>query len=193
MITTIAEHQIDLDLLPVGAKILDLGCRGFLFANELKRLGHNVLCVDMDSLEGGEYLQFAVVGDLHDSGGYVPIERSPDPQATRIKQGHKIDNNEWVKSITISKILRTYFSGKPIDCIKMDIEGGEWEVIMMLKKAPAKQLSIEFHLHTGVYGTNEMTEMVTKLESLGYEAASHELTKQHGLGLNYWDSLFILK
>jgi len=77
--------------------------------------------------------------------------------------------------------------------IKIDIEGSEYEVIMSLEKAPAKQLSIEFHLHTGVYGHYEMTMMEDKLKALGYYPAQHERTSEHGAGFNYWDSLWILK
>ena len=78
------------------------------------------------------------------------------------------------------------------DVIKMDVEGAEYEIIMAQEKAPTKQWSIEFHLHTGIYTQKEMIEMEKKLMLLGYTAIQHELKAEHGAGYNYWDSLFVL-
>ena len=77
------------------------------------------------------------------------------------------------------------------DLIKVDIEGAEYEAIMALTKAIAKQISIEFHLHTGIYQEAQVEEMVAHLEKLGYTTVSHEKTSDHGLPPNYWSSLFI--
>ena len=41
MITEIAEHSVDLSLLPLKANILDIGCRGFLFKEGNKYLFNN--------------------------------------------------------------------------------------------------------------------------------------------------------
>ena len=75
----------------------------------------------------------------------------------------------------------------------MDVEGAEYDIIMGLDYVPATQLSIEFHLHTGIYQQHEIDQMVDKLKGLGYGVASHEYTSEHGSGFNYWSSLFILK
>lgn len=79
------------------------------------------------------------------------------------------------------------------DLIKMDIEGSEFNVIMSMTRPMAKQLSIEFHLHTDAYAQIGMQLMERQLKNLGYESVSHKLTEQYGAGYNYWDSLFILK
>jgi hypothetical protein len=184
MITVIAEHSVDLSQLPKKANILDLGCRGFLFAAELVRLGHNVFPVDIGVLENVpmNYYRFGI-GQFD---GQCDILHSKDPQGTRMTPGFGIP---MFTLKSFSKHVDVDFW----DLIKIDIEGSEYEVIMSLNEPPAKQLSIEFHLHTGIYGIQQMAEMRDKLTSLGYEAVSHEMTKQHGLGLNFWDSLFILK
>lgn len=180
-IETVAEHSYCPDLLPENANILDLGCRGFLFTNYFRGNGHNVIAVDIDSFERTDYKQIAIAGH----NGLVGIERGNDPQGTRVKPGQEIPSLTLERFILIQEI--------EFDLIKMDIEGSEYDVIMSLTKAPAKQLSIEFHLHTGVYGLAEVNEMVNKLESLGYKIMQHERTKAHGCGENYWDSLFILQ
>lgn len=180
-ITQIHEHNVCLELLPDCAKILDIGARGFLFTNHFRKLGHDVIALDIDDLEGGPYERIAITG----KSGLVGVDRTVDPQATKICEGDE------VKAYTLedfSALAQTPFW----DLIKIDVEGAEFEIIQSLKKAPSKQLSIEFHLHTGIYSRFDVDTMVAKLVRLGYKIVSHELTSQHGCGMNYWSSLFVL-
>lgn len=181
-IEVIAEHSIDIDLLPEKAMVLDLGCRGFLFTDELRRREHTVLAVDIDKFDRDDYFQFAI----SDKVGRVGIKRTSDPQATMIMDGSEVMCMDLKMLMLTSRV--DFF-----DLIKMDIEGSEYEVIMSMDRPYAKQLSIEFHLHTGVYGETEMLLMENKLLSLGYFPVKHDKTRQHGLSYNYWDSLWILK
>lgn len=181
-IETIAEHSVDVDLLPENAKILDLGCLGFLFTDEMRRLGHTVMSVDIQKLDREDYFQIAI----SDKVGRVGVKRTKDAQAATITDGDEIMCMDLNMLMLLSRV--DFF-----DLIKIDIEGSEYEVIMSLDKAPARQISIEFHLHTGVYGENEMLLMENKLLYLGYFPVQHDKTKQHGLSYNYWDSLWILQ
>ncbi len=187
---TIAEHQVEISLLPYAAKILDLGCRGFLFSNEMKRRGYSVTCVDCDPTiydSQNWYYNIAITN----RNGWVAIERSNDPQATRVNHRNDGAPSGLVPAMTLeafSRMVHTDFW----DFIKTDVEGSEYEIIMGLRVPPAKQIEVEFHRHTGIYGDTQVKEMVNKLESLGYLVASHEKTAQHGLQPNYWSSLFIL-
>lgn len=183
MIEVIAEHSVDISLLPDKALILDAGCRGMLFANEMRRRGHVVVPLDCDDLSPfTQYNRYA----LSDHDGRVGIRRTNDPQATTICDGDE------VPCISLNSLADVYHLDI-FDLIKLDIEGSEYEVIMSMNRSYAKQLSIEFHLHTGVYGDNEMLLMENKLLSLGYFPIKHDRTSQHGMGLNYWDSLWILQ
>jgi hypothetical protein len=179
---TVAEHTYEETLLPERANILDLGCRGFLFSGKLKQMGHEVYPVDIDYLGPEGYFQVGIGGSI----GRCSIKKGNDPQATQKVQGHD------VLMLTIDRFSRDV-KVDFWDLIKIDIEGSEYEVIMSLTEPPAKQLSIEFHLHTKVYGDKEVKEMEDKLVSLGYYPAKHDKTSEHGCGLNYWDSLWILK
>jgi len=182
-IQIIHEHKVAIDLLPDYAVILDLGCRGFGFTAYFRGLEHFVVAVDMDELpEFMEYKRLAIT----DYTGYIGIDKPMDKQATHVCHG---DDVECMTLADFTKSVDVRFW----DLIKMDVEGSEYEIIMDLKEPPGTQLSIEFHLHTNIYGTDEMTKMIQKLESLGYISVDHELTNQHGAGMNYWDSLFILE
>lgn len=181
--TTIAEHTIDVSLLPVtGGKIMDVGCRGFQFADELERLGHHVYPIDIEILNGRRHYILAIAG----YNGKCSVQKSKDPQATRMMAGFDIP---CYTISGFSKVVDVKFW----DLIKLDIEGAEYEVIMSLTEPPAKQLSIEFHLHTKIYPESAIKEMEDKLISLGYFPVKHDKYPAHGLEANYWDSLWILK
>lgn len=184
---TVAEHTFEETLLPEKANILDLGCRGFLFTNELQRLGHNVYPVDADKLFGS-YYQFAITN----FNGYADLYKSNDPAATRLNKRHDYQSDSSVVTMTLQR-FSDHVGVKLWDLIKIDIEGSEYEVIMSLTEPPAKQISVEFHCHTGIYGMREVKQMEDKLLSFGYYPAKHDKTQAHGMGFNYWDSLFILQ
>jgi hypothetical protein len=184
-IEKIHEHSVCTSLLPDGANILDIGCRGFLFTDYFRAKGHIVFAIDPDELGRDDYIRCAI----SDFDGFVGVKvNSNDPQSTTIYKKLIYDIAFDIRCYTIES-----FSNLVWHLIKIDAEGSEYEIIMSLKKAPAKQLSIEFHLHTGVYGMYEMTLMQDKLKALGYTAVQHEMTSEHGAGENYWNSLFILK
>lgn len=127
---------------------------------------------------------------ITDYDGYGYVIESDDKQALRFSR-----NNESKIRVPCS-MLRTYMTDVRVnffDLIKVDIEGSEYDVIMSLNKPPATQLSIEFHLHTGVYGSKEMSDMGNKLKQLGYFTIQHNKYEAHGCSENYWDSVFILK
>jgi hypothetical protein len=190
LITTVAEHQIDLNLLPERATILDLGCLGMLFTREMRRRGHNVYAVDIQAIDE-DYHRVAITN----YNGYGYIVYTKDRQAVRFSMDDGIHfspgETERIKCKTLATFMRD-IKVDFFDYIKCDVESSEYQIIMSLNKAPSRQFECEFHLHTGLYGDNEVSNMVGKLMSLGYKIASHEKTAQHGCGLNYWSSLFIL-
>lgn len=177
----IAEHTIDLDLLPEKAVIIDLGCRGFEFTDYFVNIGDVVYSVDIDILPR-KYDRIAITGQ----NGRVGIKRTDDPQATSVKEGNEIVSMRLDSYLDMHGILFA-------DLIKIDVEGSEKEIILSLTQSIAKQLSIEFHLHTGAYSQPDVVLMVAKLQSLGYKTVQHKLEARHGAGFNYWDSLFILE
>lgn len=181
--TTIAEHTVDLSLIPRGGTVLDIGCRGFLFTDEMERLGFDVYPVDIDLLgTSRRYYILAIAGH----NGKCAVKKDKDPQATRMTDGFDIPCYTIQR---FSELVVVDFW----DCIKIDAEGAEYEIIMNLTEPPSTQLSIEFHLHTKIYGDAQVKDMEDKLLSLGYFPMKHDKTSQHGCGMNYWDSLWILK
>lgn len=187
-IETVAEHKVDFNRLPANASILDLGCLGFTYTNEMRRLGYTVYPVDIQEFEGN-YHRVAIT----DYDGYGYILYNDDRQATMFSQfPQKGIRTERLKCRTLKSFMKD-IGVEMFSLIKIDVEGSEWQIITSLDFAPAYQIEIEFHLHTGAYFENDVNMMLSKLRSLGYMIASHEKTSQHGCGMNYWSSLFILK
>lgn len=185
MVETVAEHKIDFDYLTPGGWILDIGCMGFDFYKHMKLLGYNVVGVDIQILAGFPYNRVAI----SNTNGVAYIEYNHDKQATRLS---KKETPYPIRTTTLQSFSESYCMTKPWDLIKIDCEGSEYDIIMGLEHAPAKCLSLEFHLHTDIYGEKEVQQMVEKLITLGYEVVSHEKTVMHGLKPNYWSSLFIM-
>lgn len=177
---TIAEHTIELSLIPEQAKVMDAGCRGFLFTDEIRRLGHEVYAIDIESLWPRQHFLCAIAGYT----GKCSVKKDNDPQATRMMAGFDIP---CYTIPDFSRMVKVDYW----DLIKIDIEGAEYDVIMSLSEPPATQLSIEFHLHTGIYNDRQVKEMEDKLLSLGYHPLKHDKYPAHGLPPNYWDSLWV--
>jgi FkbM family methyltransferase len=185
MVETVAEHKIDFEYLTPGGWILDIGCFGFDFYKHMKLLGYNVVGVDIQIMSNEfPYRRVAI----SNTNGVAYIEYNHDKQATRLS---KKETPYPIQCETIDRFSE-HFCVSTWDLIKADCEGSEYEIIMSLERAPAKSLSVEFHLHTDVYGENEVKQMVEKLISLGYEVVSHEKSVMHGMKPNYWSSLFIM-
>lgn len=189
---TVAEHTYEETLLPEKANVADLGCRGFLFSDELHRLGHNVFAVDCDHLPDGFFKPYGYYKcAITDENGLCMLKYSDDPQATTVIKA-KVPLAGFDVPMYTLKSFSEMVGVQFFDLIKMDVEGFEREIIMSLTDAPSKMISVEFHTHTGAYGFHEVNLMEEKLHSLGYTTVKHELTSAHGMGRNYWDSLFII-
>lgn len=190
-IERVAEHSFCPELMPEGAKVLDLGCLGFVFKNEMIRRGYWVYAVDIQYLEGGGYTRLGIT----DYDGVGLVLHNSDKQAATLSGRLKREGEDHIETVEC-ETLKTFSRKMDVefwDLIKMDVEGSEKQIIMSLTEPPAKQLSIEFHLHTGIYDIQMVTKMRLKLFSLGYIAVQHELTEEHGCGLNFWDSVFVLQ
>lgn len=180
---TIAEHTVDMDLLPEYSNIIDIGARGFEFADYF--INHNVVTIDADPdiKRNGEHYTIAITNYY----GYAGLKKSSDPQATHLDS---CDYDIKVPCCTLNDFC-IKVGVLNWDLIKLDIESSEYEVIMSMDRPYATQITVEFHLHCGQTEA-QVKECVDKLHSLGYRTIQHEKTPRHGLKANYWDSLFCL-
>lgn len=198
-LTEIFEHTIDLSLIKRDSVVIDMGARDFGFANQMLQFVDKIYCVDADS----DILN--TVKDSRITFINAAVWPEGDIEVPFVKYGNGTGNYVWqlqkehpkehdlkaVKTITMEQILE--IAGCELaDVAKFDIEGSEVNVLLSLVKPPARQITVEMHMHTGTTMA-KVQEVVRHLESLGYYTFKHELTKQHGLPVNFWDSLFLLR
>lgn len=189
MITVIAEHSVNLELLPMHAKILDLGCRGFDFTDQLRALGHTVYPVDIDDLQTRKsYHRIAISY----KNGFCRVQTfANDPQSTRIlPDSHENATGELVEMMTISEFSKRK-NVDNWDLIKIDIEGEEYKILEGAQHPMATQISIEFHEHTDrKIGKERIDDLLERLSKF-YVIYNQNWEARHGAGFNYWDILLI--
>lgn len=193
----IAEHTVDLSLINRDSKVLDLGCRAFTWSKAMLEYVDKIVCVDADPIiiqpederiifldgaivpngEPVHFVNFVVHGN--GTGNYIDDGR-PLPKPG---MGYR------VASITIEEIQKE--TGW-LDLIKMDIEGSEVPVLLSLTKPPAKQITCEFHMHTGT-PRYTVESVFDHMHDLSYDIKHVDFSRKHGLGENFWDVLFVLK
>lgn len=183
-VKVIAEHSVDLDLLPEKATILDAGCRGFEFTDYFEKKGHVVFSVDIDNLEDRKnYINIAI----SDTNGMCNVNHTPDPQATHISDGNQIHK------VTI-ETLKERLHLKRWDLIKLDIEGEEYNVLNNATNHPiANQISVEFHAHCRPEQSQKALDKLLDKLSEFYFIKNRSWESRHGAGFNYWDVLLIAK
>lgn len=105
-----------------------------------------------------------------------------------------------VPTITLKKLMEKY-SIEQFDLIKIDIEGGEYELLENIDWTISKQYSVEFHDFRGMnpfFPNDELyyDSLLAKMKQY-CDVAQHEKTNHPGFplgkGYNYWNSLFLLK
>lgn len=188
MIQTIAEHTIDTSYL-TGGIVIDAGCRGFEFSKEMKRLGEKVMAYDLEDFtdvpEGIEYTKAAILSRNES----VKVVKMADKNAThisRVMQGEKVDG--------LSLQLIFDLLGDNVDVCKLDVEGSEYEILADPKLKPVpKMWTIEFHEHCQPMLQNQFFDQCVENLLKNYEAIKLIRYPAHGLGMNYWDTLWIRK
>jgi hypothetical protein len=185
-IKLIAEHSVDLDLLS-GGICIDAGCLGFQFSEAMRDKGLEVWAYDIQPMVAPEGIYFQQCAIMVDDGVYYYTD-TKDPQAKYIS-----DSGIKVPGIELNWVMREHSSdGKPIDMLKLDIEGSEYKILSNPLFAPIpKQISVEFHMHAHRQLHDQYYDKCMENLLKHYEPVKHELTQAHGAGFNYWDSLWI--
>jgi FkbM family methyltransferase len=203
---SIDEHALNESILKKDGWVLDLGCVGFNFAKNIKQYVNNVIAIDANpSIVNTENVIFENIAITSDESQLsITYNIFDDSQGNSLY--HPI--NDWCKfqksvkvpTTTIKKLMEKY-NVNQFELIKLDIEGSEYDLLMNLDFKISKQYSIEFHEFRGMnpYTPNneKYYDNLFKIMKPYCDIIKHQKTNHPGfplgLGLNYWDSLFILK
>lgn len=192
----VAEHTVDVALIEPGGCVLDAGCRDFSFARNMAERGCRVLALDADPTVEDQHVErvtFANIA-LDIEPGEREFVMSRDPQARHLRPPHA--EAESVPIITVSATtigdFMSLFKIELWECVKLDIEGAEYGILLRWPGPIAKQISVEFHDHVFRQSPDVYDQILTHLGQW-YEVVRHERDERHSAGFNYWDSLFVLR
>lgn len=134
-----------------GGWVLDAGCRDFDFARYAVAKGCQVLALDPspdveDPQIGGVIFEGAAVAGV---AGKIRFAMTEDLEArhlaTACSRGRAVSYVE-VCAVTLADVMREH--GVAMwDCVKMDIEGSEYEILKAWPGPIASQIAVEFHDH----------------------------------------------
>lgn len=199
MLTPIDNHSVDLSLLPARATVLDVGCRGFRFAEHFAALGHRVVAMDpgeerptfKEHWELISFLQSALVPDGMDGVGKLVL--TADPEARHVVPWHvKVDHAPWqsVGCLSLTKVMRLC-NVEEFDLAKFNMEGGEFDILDRLHAPVLKQIVVSFHEHTsrrrGEAAVNGLVQRLGKW----YDVVRHEWDERYCAGRNAWDTVLV--
>lgn len=193
----LASHTVDLDLLPVAANVLDVGCRDWDFADAVlaERPLAQILGLDPSpTVTAPARVNYALerralVGQKRDTARLFTGSTGHGDFLSEDAVYYDMVPIE-VRCVTMAELCRTI----PFwDCVKLDCEGSEFEILERWPGRVARQISVEFHdwdkpqyrdgsYYDGLFAT---------LAGQGYKVRQHELSRQ-GDGVGHWDTLLTL-
>ena len=213
MIRKIHSHTIDDGLLLPGDWVLDLGSRDFVFSRKMLSLGLNVIAVDpargivpilyCRMKKNFHFINKACVGKkISDSLTYFEyIDWGANSLYNKDSKHRLVQNKEsdFIKSydvdvITIAEIMDE-FCVDQFGLIKIDIEGGEYDILLNFPSNCAKQITVEFHDWLGLNPYKNPEEFYKHVESTtlsDYEVKLRRRVMMSNIP-TYSDVLYVLK
>lgn len=195
---TVGGHTFCPELLTDGV-IIDVGCRGFEFANEF--FHKTVYAIDPDpkvfegkfqwvATHGNSIMKHLNVAISDKSGDSSYYENG---EATCLKEIDTDQNHPFIpcKTITMDDLYK--ITGENVDILKLDCEGAEYIILGETFKPIPKQISVEFHYHTVPELHNKHYDSIIERLSKDYTIHNQVWEPRHGCGPNFWDVLFIKK
>jgi FkbM family methyltransferase len=202
----LAEHTIDVDLLPEIPIVLDVGCRRFDFTDAILKLRPGAIVIAMDpdkeiasgvfSISGSSagplncmFWNMALVGDGKTKSNYASYS---DGEGNLLIEGDKYYDAKIyeVPCIDITTLMR-HCEVKRWDVVKLDCEGSEFDILWNWPGPIATQISVEFH--DGADATKNLAYFEDLWRRLpDYRIAQHPRAKL-GDWFGHWDSVLTLK
>lgn len=196
----IDNHSVAVDLLTNGT-VVDAGARGFRFAKELAWRGCRVIAMDPDwEVTDPKHINI----DFLNVGLYWPsinafsqrwLVMTPDPEARHTSVQQPTTGQFCPIGMVSLEHVRKAMQVKtwPLDVLKLNVEGDEYEILENLQEPPARQIVVSFHEHTARKRGDEAIQQIVDHLSKWYVPVRHVKDARYCAGMNFWDSLFIMK
>lgn len=204
--TEVDFHSVITRLIKPGEYLLDVGCRGWAFSEQMRLRGLKVIGVDpgpdITRLRDKFHFIHAAIGVeggpsevelMHWSTGEGDYVRRPEeiiPAHVTVMRA---------PTITLQAIM-AQFNVQKFNFIKLDCEGAEYALLEQWPGPIADQISVEYHDFSGMNPDHLHQEQVYHRihAHLGqwYDVVQHERTVKSWMPdqpPNPWDSLYVLK
>lgn len=199
----LASHTVDADLLPEAPIVLDVGCRGFDFANEILTLRPHAKVIALDPARDVRdawkmarpdgrvrFWPFGLVGSGIKTRRFAHFSTGEGDFITDLYQWHDAEMYE-IETVTLSSIMLG-FEIRHFDAVKLDCEGSEFDILEHWPGPIATQISVEFHdWDKPNYRSENYYDRLWKILPW-YRIVQHEFSKQ-GEGIGHWDTLLVLR
>lgn len=203
----IAGFSIDIERLKESIRVhnkpvLDVGCRGFQFADEVAYIYDGMVYaldpspdVSFPSTSRIKFFPYALVAKESDQIQKISFALNSDAEAHHVvaanTPAHGSERVVQVDAVGLFQFMKMV-AVQSWAAIKLNCEGSEYELLYNWPGPIADQISVSFHEHTGADRLISTDSVVSHLRTW-YKPVRHVRDARYGAGHNYWDSLFVLK
>ncbi len=169
MIETIQDHTVHPRYLGAQSQVLDLGANYGLFAKAITaRFGCRCLAVEPSPEPFAAICETSLISKVQGAAaaksGMAPFHIAPDSIFSSLYRTGEVVHVIEVRAFSLPKLFELV-GQRPLDLLKMDIEGAEIE---LLNECPPsilrqiRQISIEFHDHCDLTPTSKVRSTLAR-------------------------------
>jgi len=177
MVTRIQQHSFELSLLTQDSIVFDLGANRGSFAHDvLKHFGGHVVAVEanpaMSALIASHTRLTVVNAAVSRDDRPVTLHVDANPESSTIRDGDHSGRSPMVVGGTcLQSLFDRYAPTRPIDLVKMDIEGAEIDALFATPDDVLNrvcQFTIEFHELPGWTPVGSIRALRARMARLGF-------------------------
>lgn len=190
MLTVIDNHSVDLDRLEPRGTVLDVGCRGFRFADYFAERRFRVIALDPgEKHPQGGWVEFMPLALATYNGSAKLVLMSDLEARYTVGDQEEVDRPYLSVGCITLRDLMSLCNVRDFELIKLNMEGGEFDILDQLHAPVAKQIVVSFHEHTPrKRGQAAIDGLIQKLGKW-YDVVRHEWDERYCAGRNAWDTV----
>jgi FkbM family methyltransferase len=172
MIETIQDHTVHPRYLAAQSQVLDLGANYGLFAKAITaRFGCRCLAVEPSPEPFAPISETLLISKLQAAAaksGMAPFHIAPDSIFSSLYRTSEVVRVIEVRAFLLPELFELV-EQRPLDLLKMDIEGAEIELLNTCPPSILRQIrqtSVEFHDHCDLTPANEVRSTLAGLHRL---------------------------
>ena len=175
MIETIQDHTVHPRYLGTQSQVLDLGANYGLFAKAITaRFGCRCIAVEPSPEPFAAIAETPLISKLQaaaaSKSGTVPFHIATDSVFSSLYPTSSVVRVIEVRALSLPDLF-DLVELRPLDLLKMDIEGAEIELLNTCPPSilqQIRQISVEFHDHCDLTPASEVSSTLAHLHKLGF-------------------------